>query len=221
MTLDVLQCSFPILSCRFYLEELLVDRVGLQQIVVESLGTVAGKLVVVGIAAVRRSITVEGNGSDGYIRVVLHEVERLLDGSQLIGIVTEILHDIPLVDAEVESSRTVFLSDLHCLCLWLLISLVELLRRNERLSIVGEQVFCQQFLVTSTCIIADGEVGVLHPVLVRSRVSVSERLWLLVFTLGNDEGVLGSGLLGTLVVDVSLVTHHLHSRELERILTLI
>ena len=81
--------------------------------------------------------------------------------------------------------------------------------------------FCQQFLVTSACIIADGEVGILHPVLVRSGVSVSERLWLLVFTLGNDERVLGSGLLGTLVVDVSLVTHHLHSRELERIFTLI
>ena len=163
----------------------------------------------------------EGNGSDGYIRVVLHEVERLLDGSQLIGIVTEILHDIPLVDAEVESSRTVFLSDLHCLRLWLLISLVELLRSNERLAIVGEQVFCQQFLVTSTGIIADGEVGIFHPVLVRSRVSVSDRLWLLVFTLGNDERVLGSGLLGTLVVDVSLVTHHLYSWEFERILTLI
>ncbi len=38
----------------------------------------------------------------------LHEVERLLDGSQLLGIVTEILHDIPLVDAEVEISAEPF-----------------------------------------------------------------------------------------------------------------
>jgi hypothetical protein len=67
----------------------------------------------------------------------LAPIGQPLNLDQLIGIVTEILHDIPLVDAEVESSRTVFLSDLHCLRLWLLISLIELLRSNERLAIVG------------------------------------------------------------------------------------
>ena len=68
---------------------------------------------------------------------------------------------------------------------------------------------------------ADGKLRVLHPALIRSGVGVPQGLWLLVLTLGYDERIGRSRLLGALIVDVSLPAHYLDGREHQRVVAVV